>query len=317
MSPTRSGWELNLLAYNIWMRPGPFLDGQRQRARALARGLRGHDVVVLCEAFDRRLCGPLLRDLAQDYPHQTGVPGALSWPRPLGSGLRLWSSGVTILSRWPIVRTASRFFRGLLGFPDRHADKGAVFAEIDKQGRRFGVMGAHSQADPEPLVRAAYRLVGRDADAAFARLRLAHFELMRRFARELALPTRCPLLFAGDLNVDMMHETGQFAAMLDRLGAALPGLAVGELCTIDPSTNSLNTGPRRKWLDYVLWSRDHREPTTATLEARRVTADRPWRRHPLGRSHRDCSDHHAVVGRFCFESAPVEGRAGAGQGSAR
>ncbi|MFH2008908.1 MAG: sphingomyelin phosphodiesterase [bacterium] len=291
---------LDLLSLNIWVRPWFLLDGRAARVDRLAGPLRGYDVVVLNEAFEQRICGRLYDALAEEYPHRTPVLGSASPPRPWGPALKLWNGGVVMLSRWPIERTDSRSFRDCLGPVDLWSDKGVLYACVNKQGRRYHVFGTHAQASSEGYIRLAFRLLGRDADAELDAHRLANYDVVRAFIDESSIPATEPVLIAGDLNCDRLTRPHRFEHALRRLNAGFPEELSGPPCTIDPGVNSLARSPHHEWLDYVLWSRSHLEPRRSRIDVRPMRSERPWRSHPLGRSHHDLSDHHAVLGRFEF-----------------
>lgn len=289
--------ELDVLTYNVWLRPSYFIDGQRARVRELARYLQGHDVLVLCETFAKNSSRYLFDTLRQYYPHQTGVLGA---PRLFaGEGVRMGNGGVTILSRWPIVARDERSFGRLLKGPDAYADKGVLYACINKGGQVYHLFGSHTQAPPEPAFRAAYKLARRDADRAYRELRLEQFAVIGRFVRELRIPANEPVVIAGDLNTDKLGAPQEFEQMLERLDAAFPQRVSGRPGTWEPAANPLSTG-QLEWLDYVLWSRSHLQPESSQLEVRAIRSQNSWRRLPGGREYNDLSDHHAVRAVFVF-----------------
>lgn len=293
--------QLDVLVYNVWLRPGYFLDGQAPRVSWLSRLLGGHDALILCETFHRRLGRRLASALAGEYPHRTRPLGGVSAPRPLGPGFKLANSGVMILSRWPIEAQGARSFDGQLAGSDAYSCKGVHHARINKRGQPYHLFGTHCQADPEPLLQRAYQALGRDAAASFLRLRMENFSRIRAFVDELSIPPHEPVLIAGDLNTDRLGQPGQFDAMLERLGASCPDDLRGHDSTFDPRQNTLVQEPHPMWLDYVLWSRSHLQPGASALEVHRMRASEPWRRLPvIGRRHRDLSDHYAVSGRFTF-----------------
>jgi endonuclease/exonuclease/phosphatase family metal-dependent hydrolase len=297
---------LRVLSYNIWLRPPPFLDGQSSRARALPQQLNGHDVVVLCEAFRRSLSLKLFTDLAQAYPYQSHPTPPRDATDGSGTdGVRLWGGGVAILSRWPIEARARRSFSGVIGHPDSHANKGVLYARINKQGQRYHIFGTHTQSSPEGYVRAALRAVGQDAGARFQAYRDAQFDRMRAFIEEQEISRRDPVVIAGDLNTDRLHEPAAYEGMLQRLVAAEGPHEEGPSATFDPTRNPLATGERPQWIDYVLWSRQHLQPEESRVRVLPLRLERGWRRHPLGRTHHDLSDHYAVAAKLVFP-APAE-----------
>ncbi len=290
--------ELTVLAYNVWLRPGYFLDGQAARAKLLPRELLRHDVLVLSETFaaSSRL---LFEALAPHYPYQSGVLGK---PRLTDGPMRVGNGGVTILSRWPVVARDERHFHGCLRGPDAYADKGVLYACIRKLGRRYHLFGSHTQAPPESPFRVVYRWVRRDADAIYRDLRLQQFAMIGRFIKQVAPPADEPVVIAGDLNTDMLGAPDEYAQMLELLDAKLPEERWGRPATWEPGENPL-CGGRDEWLDYVLWSRSHLQPRAAELEVRAIRSPFHWRRLPGGRRYHDLSDHHAVWARLEYPEA--------------
>jgi sphingomyelin phosphodiesterase len=288
---------LDLLAYNIWLRPW-MLDGQKKRARLIGQCVGGHDVVVLVEAFHRWYTPPLLKALAGEYPHQSRVLGARSAPSPIGPGLKLWNGGVVVISKWPIEETGTSTFRGLLGMTDRMADKGVLYACVRKHGLRHHLFATHTQADPEAYIRPYYRLRGREPWAAFKAYRRSNLQVIRRAIDELDAPSSEPVLIVGDLNTDYLHEPAEHARMLELLNAGGCTEARGHPSTYCPRTNELASGPRDAWLDHVLWSRSHLQPQSWDAEIRLMRAPTPWRH--WGKRYWDLSDHYGLHARLTF-----------------
>jgi endonuclease/exonuclease/phosphatase family metal-dependent hydrolase len=290
---------LDVLAYNVWLRPSIFLNGQAQRAARLPDHLRGHDVVVLTEAFHPKHAPAVIAALADEYPHQTAVLGDLTWPWPFGPGAKLWNGGVVLLSRWPIERTETRSFRGHLLPTDRWADKGALYACINKLGRRYHLLGTHVQADAEPYLRPYYRLTGRDPDRVYWDQRRANFSVVRGLLDDVAPPCDEPVLITGDLNTCRVAAPWQHAEMLAILDAAEPAPGDHHPYTFDTVTNRLASVGPPAWLDYVLFSRRHLEPLASEVEVHLMRARDGWRGW-LGGPRWDLSDHYAVSSRMTF-----------------
>ena len=263
---------LSILAYNVLLLPYPLDTGQKIRAGLIPEQLGGHDLLILSELFDLELRARVLDDLRSQYPYTTAVLGH--------RGILFTNGGLTIASRWPITAEDRRFFgpdhcTGM----DCFAEKGVVYACLEKHGRRVHVFGSHTQAS---------------ANAAAARVRQEQFKIVRGFIDEQHLAPDEVVLVGGDLNVDRLHDGAEYRRMIATLGArhARPRGPGG---TFEPDENPLAKGPREEFLDYVLWSRDHLAPTHASLQVHPVRAPHPWRD-----GIRDLSDHHAVAAEFEF-----------------
>jgi endonuclease/exonuclease/phosphatase family metal-dependent hydrolase len=243
-------------------------DSQGVRAPLMAEQLGGFDVVLLQEAHSNRHRDMVLRGLADDYPYRSQVLGRDRWLKQDG--------GVVILSRWPIEAERERLFGRLCEGRDCWADKGVLYARINKEGRRFHAFATHLQSG---------------ADALTTRER--QMATIRALIDELALPADEPVLIGGDLNTDRFSNlaSGAFTRMMRILRAAQPDPPAGGAHepTYDPLRNPLSRGWRGRHIDYILYATDHLRPDEAFTEVRRIAADA----QPL-------SDHFAVHGRFVF-----------------
>lgn len=288
--------EFDVLSYNIFMRP-IFQDGQKLRAAYLATQLGGFDAIVFQEAYDDRIRDFLLAHLKNEYPYSTRTLGE---NRAFGE-----DGGVIILSRWPIVRESQRVFTD--GEPsgercpgpdccagsDCYADKGVVYAVIDKTGQCYHLLGTHVQA-------------WRENEA----LRNEQFRFIRDFIASHRIPKDEPVIIAGDMNVNRYDEK-RFADMRRLLNAEQPPLratsaaADGAAYTFDGPGNDLNDNEGvRVYVDYVLYSLDHAQPTEAFNQVRIIRAPEPWRQYFWQDWHRDLSDHYAVLGHFVYPDRP-------------
>lgn len=185
--------------------------------RAVAKA--GYDVVGLQELwFDR--------DSAA-FAAAAGMPHAARVSRRYG-----FRSGLTILSRWPIIKSEGRafstvrpslrhFFQG-----ETIPSKGFLFARVSTPWGELDVYDAHTLADYRET---KYRL-----------LRMTElFELAQSVSE---LSTGRPFLILGDLNSG--HGDRDFDVFLDLLGLHDPCAPAGpELCG-DPA--------REKRIDHVL-----------------------------------------------------------------
>lgn len=268
------GLDLALLAYNVFLRPPAFLDGQRPRSLGLGAFLAEPrwDAIVLCEVFDRDSRERLLAALEGVFPHRSLLVGG-------GVGWRA-NGGVMVLSRWPIEAQAERLYEVSAG-PDALAYKGAVYVRLRKEGRAVHVFGTHTQAMRE------HRTV-----------REQQLRSLRRFVDAQRIPTTEPVLLAGDFNVATSDED-EHAAMLAILGASMPA-ALGHPYTYHPGLNPLAVhGDEPLRIDHVLVSARHLLPDRADTEVLRPRTDR-WRALPWRPWCTELSDHYPVLGRFRF-----------------
>lgn len=284
--PPKTPSAFAVLTHNVYLIPGAPQREERARLLAKAEYLRGYDVLVLAELFDEKLAAPLLDSLAVDYPYRTAIVGSFLSREPdcASDDATCWNDtvvregdrrrltaplsslvangGVAVLSRWPIVEKVQGIFIARCG-EDALANKGFVYARLDRSGESVHVVGVHTQASPEwdevvaalsaagaPLARflGVPACGGEDGSTA---VRLAQLAQIRLFLKEKGIPGDEPLLIAGDLNVDRGRDE-EYRAMLAILDVDEPVYDVSSNgATWDPATNGLARG-EAAWLDYVL-----------------------------------------------------------------
>lgn len=275
--PNDQSFSFDVLTYNMLL--PPFLpQGQDQRTPLFAAQLGGYDLLMLQEVFSDYHRKILLRDLAAAYPHQSRILG-----RDRGFAQ---DGGVVIVSKWPIELQFQKLFGELCAGKDCMADKGVLYARVNKQGRRVHLFAMHLQSGDEN-----------------AEVRGRQIAAVKQLVDAMDLPGDEPVLIGGDLNVDRFEDQrdGAFSAMTRRLDAVHPGPANGgdHAPSFDPARNPLAGGGTAQYLDYVLHSRAHLKPSRAFNQVRPVFAgDRPL------------SDHFAVHGGFLFDAAPTRARPG-------
>ncbi|WP_328528338.1 sphingomyelin phosphodiesterase [Nocardioides sp. NBC_00368] len=276
--------DLSILTHNVAMLPtilGGKANGTRADLFAEADHLRGHDVVVLEEAFDNEPSDTLKSRLASRYPHQTPVLGRSrsGWDETLGSysALTPEDGGVTVLSRWPITHRVQYVYADGCG-ADWFANKGFVYARLDVDGRPVHVVGTHVQAEDPACFGSG------------AAVRAEQFAELDGFLDGLAIPADEPIVIAGDLNV--VKDSPEYATMLTALDAAAPAFA-GHPYSWDPETNPLASSGGREQLDYVLFRRGHQQPRGWTNTTLTPTSP-PW--SSGGTTYTDYSDHYPVLG---------------------
>ncbi len=263
------GFSVDLLSYNVYLRP-LLPDDQAFRAPRIGPELKGYDLVLLQEVFSDSSRRRLLDALGDAYPHRSRVLGR-------DSGV-FQDGGVMILSEWPIEAEAELTFGATCAGADCLADKGVLYARINKQGHRLHVFATHLQASKR------YRAV-----------RERQIRALRAMIDEMDLPADEPVLIGGDLNVNRFAdpETGAFTAMTNMLDATHPAPPAGGIHepTKDAARNQLVYGTSHRLIDYLLYSNRHLRPVAAFNQVRRPRAE-----------GRDLSDHFPVHGRFVFET---------------
>ncbi len=129
--------------------------------------------------------------------------------------------GVTILSKWPIVRKEQYVYKDACG-ADWWSNKGFAYAVLDVNGSRVHVLGTHAQStDP-----------GCSAGEA-AQTRSRQFKAIDAFLDAKKIPAGEQVIVAGDMNVD--SHTPEYDTMLADAGLVGPTPAPA---TRTPSTPS-------------------------------------------------------------------------------
>ena len=274
----------NVLAYNIYMRPtSMFFNDQSDRGRLLPSKLLGFDVIVFSEAFDDPVRNRLIADLRHEYPYSTSILGSDHETQQDG--------GVIILSRWPITAQDQYLFGNVCSgiFDDCLAQKGVLYARIEKYGRTYHVFGSHTQAENSTERQ---------------QTRQRQFGIIKAFIDSMRLPDTEPVFIAGDLNVNK-YDAREYTAMLRTLDAWQPR-QFGHPYSFDPTINRRARG-RREYLDYVLVSNRHLQPTTAIIETLLLRSPKRFGLpidvdNDVLRGNYDLSDHFPVFGHFMFPS---------------
>jgi len=272
---------LNVLAWNVYMRPSAlFLNGQNQRAGLIPLVIsKDFDVLIFSEAFDTDARAKLVRGLAQQgFVYATDVVGHA------GSRLKM-NGGVIIVSKWPIEVNQEKMFGSTCSKDDCLADKGIVYAKINKQGKRYHIFGTHTQAWPTPAGRST---------------RVAQFRMLQSFIQSLPIPNTEPVIIAGDLNVDSVKNVaGEREKMLAASHTIEPTRQGPQKYTADRTTNDLTEGDP-EYLDYVLYSADHQQPQRSYNKVLIYKSPYEWKPSPAHESVLELSDHYGLYGYFEF-----------------
>ncbi|GAA3083048.1 sphingomyelin phosphodiesterase [Streptomyces roseofulvus] len=267
--------------------------GQDHRARAIpaAPFFQGQDVVVIQEAFDNSSSDALKANAAAAYPYQTPVMGRskTGWDATGGaySATTPEDGGVTVLSKWPIVRKEQYVYKDACG-ADWYSNKGFVYAVLDVNGSRVHVVGTHAQStDP-----------GCSAGEA-AQMRSRQFKAMDAFLDAKNIPAGEQVIVAGDMNVD--SRTPEYATMLADAGLAGADARTGHPYSFDTELNSIAAerypDDPREDLDHVLYRAGNARPANWTNHVV-LESSAPWTVSSWGTSYTytNLSDHYPVTG---------------------
>ncbi|TDH73807.1 hypothetical protein CCR75_009590 [Bremia lactucae] len=309
---------LSVGTYNVWMMPrkvSAFTScspKKNTRARLIGDVLPPCDVWVLTECFDHRARELLLQKLSNaGYFFFSPTVGH---KRLNKSNMRkLLNGGVVVASKYPILSVRVKLFEGASAGADKLADKGVLYCKILKNGLLVHVLSTHLQAWNDHLSRTMRKL---------------QIKMVANLMRAMDIdPVNDVVLFVGDMNVDYwLNKTNQeYDEMLEMFEAKDPSVVrphqLGSMSdgpkrlsaadlkhrrkySFDPRVNALaaeglSTDGSLELLDYILYSRNHRQPKTASSWVQPLTTSHPWMWH--NQPQYNLSDHFPVVSEFTFD----------------
>ncbi|MET9050625.1 sphingomyelin phosphodiesterase [Streptomyces bacillaris] len=286
---------LRVLSYNAFLFSKTLYPnwGQDHRAAEIPKTsfFRGNDVVVIQEAFDNGASDALLRNSAAQYPYQTPVVGRSKsgWDATGGSysATTPEDGGVTILSKWPIVRKEQYVYKDACG-ADWWSNKGFAYAVLNVNGARVHVVGTHAQStDP-----------GCSAGEA-ATMRSRQFRALDAFLDAKKIPASEQVVVAGDFNVD--GHSAEYASFLKDADLVAPDTRTGHRYSFDTRDNSIASerypSDPREDLDHVLHRAGHAKPAGWNNDVVKEQSA-PWTVSSWGKSYTytNLSDHYPVIG---------------------
>lgn len=286
---------LRVLSYNVFLFSKTLYPnwGQDHRAAEISKAssFRGKDVVVVQEAFDNSSSDALKAAVAGEYPYQTPVVGRTKsgWDATGGaySATTPEDGGVTILSKWPILRQEQWVYKDACG-ADWWSNKGFAYVVLNVNGTKVHVVGTHAQStDP-----------GCDAGEAAA-MRSRQFKAIDAFLDARNIPASEQVLVAGDLNVD--SRTAEYASMLADGGLVGADVRTGHPYSFDTQENSIARDrypdDPREDLDYVLHRAGHSRPAIWKNDVVKEQSA-PWTVTSWGTdyTYTNLSDHYPVTG---------------------
>lgn len=289
-----SARNLKVLTYNAFLMSKNLYPnwGQDHRAAEITKApfFRGQDVVVLQEAFDNSSSDALKQQASAAYPHQTPVVGRGKdgWDATGGSysATTPEDGGVTLLSKWPILRKEQYVFPDACG-SDGFSNKGFVYAVLDVDGEKVHVVGTHTQStDP-----------GCGAGEAVA-TRSTQFKAIDAFLDAKNIPAGEQVMVAGDLNVDSHGD--EYGAMLRDAGLDGADSRTGHTMSFDTDENTVAADrypdDPSEDLDYVLHRTGHARPDGWNNHVVKEQSA-PWTVSSWGKeyTYSNLSDHYPVT----------------------
>ncbi|GGU50971.1 sphingomyelin phosphodiesterase [Streptomyces albospinus] len=294
-APSAGVPRLKVLTYNTFLMSKNLSPnwGQDHRARAIpaAGFFQGNDVVVLQEAFDNSSSDALKANAAAQYPHQTPVVGRSKsgWDATGGaySAVVPEDGGVTLLSKWPILRKEQYVYEDACG-SDSFSNKGFVYAVLDVNGSRVHVVGTHTQSTDSGC---------RSGEAAADRA--DQLKEMDAFLTAKNIPADEEVIVAGDMNVD--SHGAEYGALLRNGNLAPADSRTGHPYSFDTQENSIARyrypNDPREDLDYVLYRNGHARPARWQNTVIKEESA-PWTVSSWGKdyTYTDLSDHYPLLG---------------------
>lgn len=286
--------DFRLLAYNVYMLPEALANWNHEgRAQLIAQSevVQGHDAIMLQEIFDNGPAATLLNGLKAQYPHQTPVLGRTKdgWDATLGAYANASpeDGGVAIVSRWPIEEQIQYVYKNGCG-ADYLANKGFVYARIDKNGANYHVIGTHAQAEDGAC----------DDPAA---TRKTQFIEMQNFIAQHNIPADEVVFMGGDFNV--IKGSTEYPDMLETLQVSDIDTYGGFETSWDPESNGIAAynypDLPSEYLDYIFVSRNHAQPSHWHNQSLDVTSTN-W---SVGNYRfQELSDHYPIAG-FSYANA--------------
>ncbi|MFD4942590.1 sphingomyelin phosphodiesterase [Streptomyces sp. NPDC058409] len=285
---------LRVLTYNTFLMSKNLYPnwGQDHRAAEIPKApfFQGHDVVVLQEAFDNSASDALARNASTQYPYQTPVMGRSKsgWDATGGaySATTPEDGGVTVLSKWPILRKEQYIYKDACG-SDWWSNKGFVYAELNVNGTKVHVVGTHAQSTDS----------GCKAGEA-AQMRSRQFKQIDAFLDAKNIPASEQVIVAGDMNVD--SRSPEYASMLTDAGLTGADVRTGHAYSFDTQDNSIAADrypdDPREDLDYVLHRAGHAKPAGWTNEVIKEQSA-PWTVSSWGTdyTYTNLSDHYPLI----------------------
>ncbi|WP_080633789.1 sphingomyelin phosphodiesterase [Leptospira santarosai] len=298
--------EIKILSHNVFLLPiglpGWGNWGQNERAERIASSnyIRNQDVIVFDEAFDTNARKILLDGVRSEYPYQTDVIGRTQedWDATLGDyrSEAFTNGGVVVVSKWPIEEKIQYIFKERGCGADFFSNKGFAYVRINKNGRKFHIIGTHVQAQ----------------DSACANLgkvsRMNQFNEIKSFIDSAKIPNNEMVLIAGDLNV--IRDSSEYYDMLSKLNVNKPKYS-GVPFTWDTKTNEITAFYYEKeqpvYLDYVLVSKSHFQPPVWQNLAYDPISAKTWT--VAGYTSDEFSDHYPVYG-FVYADSSTPTKSG-------
>jgi len=321
--------KINVVAYNVYFINAPGVGrGRDKRVKFIPKKLRDADVVIFCEAFDDGVRRELLEGMKKvGFKYSTQILGAGYMKqgrkdelrnKPLEQSIINFSSprfsnkkdvysqggegepktptlfmdgGIIIVSKYPIKKAVELVYEKGTSW-DKLAHKGAVYAQINKDGKDYHVFGTHPQA-PYGAGGKGEKLPQKTLDKIFSQ-----FKRLKQFIGSQEIPKNEPVIVGGDFNIDKYPSTkpGSYEKVLKILNAVHPENIGFPYSADNTGTLDRKKEDARQLLDHVVYINGYQKPKKSFNEVMVFRTKIPWDK----KKAYDLSDHYAVLGYFDF-----------------
>lgn len=274
-SPSQEGTPLNILTWNLYMRPRiAFHDQQVKRAPEIVKQLidQDYDVIVFQEAFDNKARKRLWKGLKEKYPYQSGTPKHKYFFKV--------STGVFIVSKFPLKVIDDIYFSDC-GGSDCFAVKGAVLVSLVKNNHKVQLIGTHLQA-------------ANGKKKTGTEIRKTQYDEIKN---KLSIPyaeAGVPQFFAGDLNTKK-HNKEAYEQLLKDMEMEDGEITGENLFSSGGSQNDYrDADDKASVIDYVLCKKNGAKVKFVQRSVKIFRSD--W-----STEHKDLSDHYAVLANIILQ----------------
>lgn len=321
--------DLQIFCYNVFLTvPVPLrFNGQKERSIEIPKAICAYedtlqeqiDVCVFTELIAPEHRKRLLEHLRQRGWFYHTKPLSKN---PFFDKIKLVSGGIIIASRYPIIHEDSTVFIDACEGYDCTANKGCAYAKIVKNGNVFNILASHLQAWDSPATQ---------------QIRVKQAKDCFTFIQALNIPKEEPVIFAGDLNMDLYTQQEELHEVLDIIHVEMVPREGGAFeFTSDPGTNELMGNDEdsiyatlkypngcydeyvqsgvcvccpQQYLDYVAFSKDHLRPSWSIMNVHQLKAEKPFHMQFNITTEKvmvDLSDHYPVLAKLKWDkTSPV------------
>jgi endonuclease/exonuclease/phosphatase family metal-dependent hydrolase len=238
-----------------------YFTGKRQRSTAIGKYLKSsdYDIVVLQETFKHGARRRIKRQTKETFQYKIGP----AFRRYVS--LRT-SSGVWILSKYPIKTLGKTKYKEKEGFDNKMARKGALMVQMNKNGTLYNFIGTHINAGGSAATKCS---------------QVVQIQQLIEKKHNDSIP----LFVCGDFNIDKTEKEYQF--ILDTLNVT-DGPLTGRQCTVDGSSNDFHVGEQKcEVIDFIFYSEKSIQPN-------QVYRRLPIIEYKWSDMHKSLSDHEPV-----------------------